>query len=67
MSRWTDDLPTAGPDDCERCYGDGRIADDDDGTAWAVWQALPAQSNLAMTLGWVKPIPCPECNGTGKR
>lgn len=51
---------------CERCAGCGQIADDEDGTPWSTWEALPQQSKAAINMGLVKPIPCPDCNGTGK-
>lgn len=52
--------------DCLRCRGDGRIADSEDGEAWRDWLDLPLGSAMAVTLGLVKPIPCPECGGSGK-
>ena len=54
------------PDDCKRCWGGGRIADSQDGEPWAMWQELPPGSDLAAKMGIVKPIPCPQCGGTGK-
>jgi hypothetical protein len=52
--------------DCLRCLGDGRIANTDDGEAWKYWLELPLQSAVAVTMGLVRPIPCPECGGTGQ-
>ena len=51
--------------ECDRCAGCGQIANDDDGTPWKYWAELPAQSAIAVHLGLVRPIPCPECKGTG--
>ena len=54
-------------EDCRRCDGCGQIANSDDGEAWVIWEELPAPSNLAVQMGLVKPIPCPDCDGTGKK
>lgn len=51
---------------CVNCDGCGKIADDDDGAPWSMWLSLPVQSSIAIQMGWVKPIDCPECGGTGK-
>jgi hypothetical protein len=51
---------------CGRCDGCGKIADSDSGEAWTAWESLPPGSDLAVKMGIVKPIPCPECGGTGK-
>jgi len=51
---------------CGRCCGCGKIADSDSGEAWTFWEELPPGSDIAVRLGIVKPIPCPECNGTGE-
>ena len=51
--------------DCERCDGCGYIADDEDACPWKSWMDLPLCSAVAVTLGLVKPIDCPECKGTG--
>lgn len=50
---------------CGKCAGCGQIANDDDGTPWKYWAELPPPSNLAVTLGLVRPQTCPACNGTG--
>jgi hypothetical protein len=50
-------LPQSG---CPRCSGCGQIANDDDGTPWKYWAELPPGSNLAVVMGLVKPIPCPN-------
>lgn len=51
--------------DCGRCDGCGYIADSDDAEPWTAWANLPVQSALAIQMGMVKPVPCPECKGTG--
>lgn len=51
---------------CMRCDGCGKIADGEEGAPWSYWQELPAQSAIAVQMGLVKPIPCPECGGSGK-
>lgn len=50
---------------CDRCDGCGQLANDDDATPWKYWAELPSPSNLAVVAGIVKPITCPECNGSG--
>ena len=50
---------------CVRCHGEGEIADTKDGEPWSAWKSLPPGSDVAVRLGWVKPIPCPICNGKG--
>jgi hypothetical protein len=49
---------------CDRCEGCGKI-DNGDGAPWTAWLSLPLQSSAAVLMGLVKPIPCPDCNGTG--
>ena len=43
--------------------GCGQIANDDDASPWAVWEALEPPSDMAVRLGFVRPMPCPECEG----
>jgi hypothetical protein len=50
---------------CARCLGEGRIASSDDGEPWSTWESLPHGSDLAVRLGLVYPIDCPDCGGTG--
>ncbi|WP_458317128.1 hypothetical protein [Mycolicibacterium brisbanense] len=52
--------------DCQKCMGDGQIANDDEGSPWSAWANLPAGSDLAVRMGLVRPVECPDCNGTGK-
>lgn len=56
-----------GPENCAKCWGEGRIGNDHEGTPWSFWESLPPGSDLAVRLGFVRPIDCPECSGTGKR
>ena len=56
----------SGSQRCAKCAGCGKIANDDDGTAWVHWLALPLESSMAVLAGIVRPIPCPECGGTGR-
>ena len=49
--------------ECERCDGCGQIADSDEGEPWTAWTSLPPGSDLAVRMGLVKPIPCPDCTG----
>lgn len=59
--------PQDDPTNCRSCLGCGKIANDDDASPWTVWADMPPPSNIAMTMGLARPIPCPECGGTGKR
>ncbi len=52
---------------CPACNGCGKIANDDDGTPWMYWEELAPPSNLAVTMGIVKPITCTRCAGRGTR
>ncbi len=49
---------------CTKCNGEGRVADSDDQEPWSDWENLPPGSDLAVQMGLVKPIPCPECGGS---
>lgn len=53
------------PTKCPACDGCGKIANDEDGTPWTYWAALPLQSSAAVLAGLVRPIPCPKCGGRG--
>lgn len=59
--------PLGGGFTCSRCDGCGKIADSDSGEPWSAWLTLPVGSAVAVTMGIVKPIPCPDCGGTGKK
>lgn len=61
----TDLLPAAPK--CPKCLGDKRIANSEDGEPWSAWESLPPGSDLAVTMGVVRPITCPECKGTGTK
>lgn len=52
--------------ECHRCDGCGKIANSDEGEPWTAWLSLPLGSALAVTMGVVKPIDCPLCEGTGR-
>lgn len=54
-------------DSCPGCAGCGRIANDDDQTPWKYWAELPLQSSIAVLAGFVRPLICSRCNGSGKR
>ena len=51
---------------CETCEGCGQIADDGSMTPWKVWLDMPMQSTIAIQMGWVKPIDCPDCKSNKK-
>lgn len=47
---------------CWKCDGEGRVANSDDQEPWSAWESLPPGSDLAVQMGLVRPIPCPECS-----
>lgn len=49
---------------CQKCLGCGKVANSN-GEPWSMWEDLPEQSKLAIRLGIVSPIECPECSGAG--
>lgn len=51
---------------CQRCLGCGKVANTDDGESWLHWLNLPPGSDLAVRMGLVAPMPCPDCGGNGK-
>lgn len=59
-------MPDTQKEKCGRCGGCGRIADNESGDPWTVWENLPVGSDAAVRLGLIKPITCPDCNGTGE-
>lgn len=52
--------------DCDRCAGCGYVANTPDAEPWKYWAELPTQSAVAISMGWVRPIECPECKGSGE-
>lgn len=53
-------------DDCPRCDGEGQIADSESGEPWSAWSRLEPPQNLAVVMGWVQPVECPRCSGSGR-
>ena len=53
-----------GADACQRCLGWKRV-DDGEQQSWKYWEELPSSSRIAINLGLVKPIVCPDCKGSG--
>jgi len=51
---------------CIMCDGCGKIADDEYSTPWSYWLDLPLVSSSAVLMGLVKPLPCPDCKGSGR-
>lgn len=51
---------------CQRCDGCGKIANSERGEPWTVWENIPEESKMAIKLGVVKPLMCPDCNGSGE-
>ena len=60
-----DTLPPATP--CPKCLGDKHVANTDDAEPWSCWANLPPGSDLAVRMGLVQPITCPQCKGTGTK
>ncbi len=48
---------------CDKCNGCGKIANSKDGEPWTEWANLPPGSDVAVKMGLVKPIECPQCYG----
>lgn len=65
LSLWNERSPVQAEQKCGRCLGCGQIANDEDGTPWIYWMALPVQSAAAVVFGIVRPLPCPACQGMG--
>ncbi len=53
------------PKECGRCDGCGQIADSKKGEPWTSWESMPYASKVAIRMGLVRPITCPDCAGTG--
>ena len=56
-------------ENCMTCGGEGRTDGNPDvaeRAPWSFWENLPAGSDLAVRFGLVKPVPCANCDGTGK-
>lgn len=51
---------------CQYCDGCGRVADTEEQEPWSAWENLPVKSAIGVLIGLVQPMPCPQCNGTGK-
>lgn len=47
---------------CMQCEGCGKITNDADEAPWSVFEKL---APYAVKAGFVKPVTCPACNGTG--
>lgn len=57
----------AGKGKCPKCWGTGKVAGGtDDQDAWPAWGLLDPGADLAVQIGAVYPITCPECRGTGE-
>lgn len=53
---------------CGRCDGCGRVAMNSSGELmepWTAWEELPPGSDFAVRVGLVKPVKCPDCEGSG--
>ncbi len=54
-----------GDNACKQCLGWKRV-DDGEKQSWKYWEELPVSIRLAVTLGLVRPVECPNCHGTGQ-
>lgn len=52
---------------CTKCQGCGQVANTDAEEPWSQWADLPSESSAAVIVGLVKPITCPDCNGSGMK
>jgi len=53
---------------CYHCNGEGRTdshADVAERAPWSFWENLPPGQDIAVRRGWVKPMDCAECGGSG--
>ncbi len=53
-------------DACDKCGGCGQVADTDEQEPWTAWLDIPLKSSMAVVMGLVRPITCPQCKGTPK-
>lgn len=56
----TDWFPEKPAGSCHSCWGSGLVGNDEDKTPWPVWAAMPPANAVAVSLGIVRPVPCPE-------
>jgi len=63
MSTITTETKPAGY--CPRCDGCGKIDNSAEGAPWSMWKSLPPGSDAAVRAGLVRPVPCPDCGGSG--
>lgn len=58
--------PVPDPVPCWKCNGCGQVANTDRQEPWTAWEQLPVRSAMAVVLGLVRPVLCPQCDGTGR-
>lgn len=51
---------------CEFCKGCGQVTNDEKCTPWKEWLDLPIETKMATSIGIVRPVLCPACNGKGR-
>lgn len=59
---------TAEKTKCYHCNGEGRTdshADVAERAPWSFWENLQPGQDIAVRRGWVKPMDCAECGGSG--
>ena len=52
--------------DCERCKGCGQVASFNHELAWSEATTY-FMADIAMQAGFIVPVTCPDCAGTGKK
>ena len=60
-----DEPPELAPP-CPTCEGCGQVANTEGREPWTAWMRIEFRSSAAIGLGLVKPIPCPDCGGSGR-
>lgn len=51
---------------CPSCDGCGKVADTESREPWTAWTSLPPGARVAVDLGVVRPVTCPDCAGSGE-
>lgn len=50
---------------CPTCEGCGQVAKTPDGEPWSLWELKQPGLGVAVAMGFIRPVTCKECNGTG--
>ena len=49
---------------CRYCNDEKLVANTAMQEPWSYWQLLPGQAAMAVAMGLVKAVPCPQCGGS---